>query len=104
MNEVDVEYEDKFFPWFGVFDYETLLTSVDTKHGEKIQWCPEHVPVSISASSNLSGYDKAKFFVNENPNFLLGIKEIIFLKYAWKQRDSYSRNGKLYLNVCRKSF
>ena len=73
MEEVGiyVEEEERFFPWFMVFDFESLLIKDEIKTTEKLTWTHKHVPISVSVCSNVNGFDKAKCFVDVDSDRLL---------------------------------
>ena len=45
-----------FFPWFIVYDFESLLLPVNTTQ-QTIHWKTKHHPIRVSVCSNVTGYD-----------------------------------------------
>ena len=66
-----VKEEDRFFPWFAVFDFESLLITRREQNSEKLVWSSEHKPISVSISSNILGFVKPNCIVNSNLDILL---------------------------------
>ena len=66
-----VEHEERFFPYFMVFDFESLLIKEEIQTSEKLRWTHKHVPISVSICSNVVGFTEAKCFVDVDTDRLL---------------------------------
>lgn len=55
MVKIVVPTEVQFYPWFAVFDFESIKEITDD-HKEKLHWTAKHIPVSFSVSSNAPGF------------------------------------------------
>ena len=59
-----VAEQDRFFPWFAVFDLEAMLLNHSDEAGTgKLKWTHTHQPVSFSVSANVEGFREAQCFV-----------------------------------------
>ena len=58
----NLEYYDKFVVW----DMEAVLMKKEISTTDKLKWVSQHVPVSVSIASNVTNYEEAVCFVNEN--------------------------------------
>ena len=45
---IKVPNEDRYYPWFTVFDCKRVLKKLENDKTEKVEWTHEHVPVSVS--------------------------------------------------------
>ena len=86
------DIKDKFYPHFIVFDFESILKKVQQKVSDKIMIIQSHRPISVSACSNVDGYDKAICFVNSDINDLL--KDMINHKLEISKRANENRRKK----------
>ncbi len=68
---IRVPERDRTFPWFAVFDFESILQKVDGDGTEKLQWTHKHLPISVSVCSNVPGYTTPRCFVNADMDELL---------------------------------
>ena len=59
---IDIPQDLRNFPYRATFDIECLLKSTD-QSTEKIDYCSEHVLVSVSVCSNVDGFLEPKCFV-----------------------------------------
>lgn len=66
---INVPVVDRFFPWFGTFDCESVLKGCDDR-SDKLQWIARHEMVSVSLSSNIDGYRTPKCFVDTDQSKL----------------------------------
>jgi hypothetical protein len=66
-----VEHEERIFPYFMVFDFESLLLKEEIKTSEKLTWTHKHVPISVSICSNVNGFSEAKCWVDVDTDRLL---------------------------------
>ena len=65
---IHIAEEERFFPWFAVFDYESYLKPVQsTINDSKLKWNAQHVPVSASVSSNIPKYKDAHCIIERKP-------------------------------------
>ena len=69
-DEMERLGERPFFPWFIVYDFESLLIPVD-EHQQTIHWKTKHQPVSVSVCSNIPCYIESKCFVQKDLKTLL---------------------------------
>ena len=62
----------QFFPWFAVYDFESVLKPVHQNNEEaNTQYITEHIPVSVSISSNVEGFTDPHCIINEDPDDLV---------------------------------
>ncbi|XP_033729711.1 uncharacterized protein LOC117318893 [Pecten maximus] len=66
-----VPQEDRFYPWFAVYDFEALLQQTDETDSGKLQWTMEHVPISVSVCSNVLGFEEAVCLANPDTGELV---------------------------------
>jgi hypothetical protein len=69
---IDVPEDERIFPWFAVFDFESMLVRLENESGEKLEWTHHHRPISVSVCSNVPGHTKPVCFVNSDQDELLG--------------------------------
>jgi hypothetical protein len=73
LAEVDVHVDRDLreFPWFAVYDMESMLLKVEERSsGGKLAWTHKHQPVSASVCSDVPCYETEKFFFNSDPDTL----------------------------------
>ena len=64
--------EDRYFEYFGVFDFESYLKRINCEESaEKTRLTQEHCPISVSVCSNVPGYEKPHCIVNPNAEQLI---------------------------------
>ena len=80
---ISVQDELQYFPWFAVYDFESVLVKNDSLHSAieeddtsqnnlpNTQWTATHIPVCVSVSSNVEGYTESKSFVDEDSDNLV---------------------------------
>lgn len=69
-----VPAHDRVYEWFIVFDFEAILRpESDIPRDRKLQWQAQHVPISVSVSSNLEHYKEPICFVEEDPDRLIQV-------------------------------
>ena len=67
----DIPAEDRFFPWFAVFDFEAMLEKIREEPTEKLLWNQKHCPVSVSLCSNVDPFESPVCFIDSNLDNLL---------------------------------
>ncbi len=67
---IDVQQKDRYFPYFAVYDFESILEKIADSDG-KLQFTHRHIPVSVSICSNLPGLQQAQCFVDRDLDSLL---------------------------------
>ncbi len=80
-----VDPEDRFCQHFCCFDMESYLEKIEGDCTQKLEWLEKHMPISVSLSSNLPGYEKGRCIINENPDEL--VQEMV--EYLLQIRDKY---------------
>ena len=68
---VVVPEDERTFPWFAVFDFESMLVKLENDATEKLEWTHEHVPISVSVCSNVPGHTEPRCFVDVDTDVLL---------------------------------
>ena len=70
--DIETKCDEQYFDYFITYDFESLLIkkSSETEPG-KLKWISEHVPISVSISSNVPGYTDAKCIVNSDRALLI---------------------------------
>ncbi len=67
---IKVKPDDRYFPYFAVFDFESMLQEMPDSTG-KLQFTHQHVPVSVSVCSNLPDHDQAQCIIHRDLDSLL---------------------------------
>ena len=70
MNII-VDEENRFFPFFIVFDFEAMLENVNIQPSEKLCIEKLHRPISVSVCSNVNGYEDEYFILNDDADVLV---------------------------------
>ena len=69
---INVKAENRYFPWFAVFDLESILVPVEhTSGNSNRQLNYSHQPVCVCICSNVPGFEKERFILNQNIDNLL---------------------------------
>ena len=81
---LEVESELQYFPWFAVYDFESVLKPTNThinmgdnenhvhhNANDNTKWVTSHIPVAVSISSNVEGYTEPNCIVNDDPDKLV---------------------------------
>ena len=76
---VVVQPELQLYPWFAVYDFESVLkpteqkqTSNDTSNiQDSTIWTTSHIPVAVSIASNVDGYIEPRCIVEDDPENLV---------------------------------
>lgn len=63
---IEVPEEEQFYPWFAVYDFESILEKVSNDRTPKMEWITKHVPISFAVSSNVLGFTSPHCVVNED--------------------------------------
>ena len=66
-----VPEQERFFPYFIVFDCEAMLEKVRIQTSEKLVWTQKHTPISVSVCSNVPTFSEAKCFICSDLDILL---------------------------------
>ena len=70
--DIIVPIEERLYPWFIVYDFEAILSPVTEEQPTPcLKWLRKHEPISVSVASNVTGFEKAKCFVNSDPKGLI---------------------------------
>ena len=67
-----VPQADRTYPWFAVYDFESILEKIDESNTNKLHWDRKHRPISVSVSSNVSKFTDTVCFVESDLDTLLG--------------------------------
>ena len=67
-----VPQSEQIFPWFAVYDFESILQKIEERNSLKLQWDRKHQPISVSISSNVSKFTETVCFVESDLDILLG--------------------------------
>ncbi len=69
---ISVPEKDQFYHWFLVFDFESLLIQTNkTSTTGRTEYISEHIPVSVSLCSNVTGFKEPHFILSEDPKHLV---------------------------------
>ena len=70
---ITVPSELQYFPWFAVYDFESVLKPVLVQdiNTANTQITTEHIPVCVSISSNVPGYTEPHCIIDEDPDDLV---------------------------------
>ena len=63
---IHVPEKDRYYPWFAVFDCESLLQKIENDRTQKVEWTHQHIPVSVSICSNVPAHTQPVCFVHSN--------------------------------------
>ena len=67
-----VDKELQFYPYFAVYDFESVLRdSPQTGEETQTKWITEHIPVCVSVSSNVPGYENPHCIIQPDPDILV---------------------------------
>ena len=71
---IDIPRDWDFFPHFATFDFECFMVPTSAESGgHKLQWTFDHIPLSVSICSNVSGYTDPVCFVSQgDPKAMVG--------------------------------
>ena len=71
--EIFVEEKDRFYPWFCVYDFESILRRLDEADSptEKLTWLEKHLPVSVSLCSNVENFKESFCIVEPDEDKLV---------------------------------
>ena len=73
--------EDRFFPWFAVYDFEAMLMDHENPDATgKLKWTHTHQPVSFSVSANVEGFRVPQCFVELEKDNLMSIRQDVMVK------------------------
>ncbi len=70
LLDIHVDSSDRYFPYFAVYDFESVLSKMD-ESTEKLKFTHRHIPISVSVCSNLPGFEQASCFVDSDLDALL---------------------------------
>ena len=63
---IHIKEEDRFYPWFIVYDFEAILEKVEQSVGVATQLTNKHIPISVGVCSNFKEYRTPKCIMNAN--------------------------------------
>ena len=66
-----VPANERIFPWFLLFDFKVMLSSMQDQTSEKLTWTAEHLPISVSICSNVEGFKSPHCIVDPDTNSLV---------------------------------
>ena len=66
-----VPANERIFPWFLLFDFKVMLSSMQDQTSEKLTWTAEHLPISVSICSNVEGFKSPQCIVDPDTNSLV---------------------------------
>ena len=71
---IDIPRDWDFFPHFATFGFECFMVPTSAESGgHKLQWTFDHIPLSVSICSNVSGYKDPVCFVSQgDPKAMVG--------------------------------
>jgi hypothetical protein len=68
---ISVPNENRYYPYFGVYDFEAILTKVEERSTEKSVYTQRHDVISVSINSNIPGHNVDKCIINPDLETLL---------------------------------
>lgn len=74
-----VPEDERTYPWFAVFDFESMLIRLEGDATDKLEWTHRHDPISVSICSNVPGFGEPRCIVNADMDALL--KEMVDVLY-----------------------
>ena len=69
--DIVVAKEHRKYPYFSVFDMESLLQKITERTSAKLCFTQRHIPISVSINSNVPGYEEPHHVVDSNLDVLL---------------------------------
>ena len=69
--DVYIREDDRTFPWFICYEFEALLTQVNERATDMLEWNQKHEPVSVSVCSNMEGFTDPVCIVDGNQDELV---------------------------------
>ena len=69
--DVYIREEDRTFPWFICYDFEALLTQVNERATDMLEWNQKHEAISVSVCSNVEGFTDPVCIVDGNHDVLV---------------------------------
>ena len=91
LNHLDVSTQQRTYPWFIVYDFESIQPPADTQTAGKIERQREHHPISVSMCSNFPQFQDPKCFVKsrkENPQKLTQLSSRSHLRHLVGKRTA----------------
>ncbi|KAJ8317503.1 hypothetical protein KUTeg_005407, partial [Tegillarca granosa] len=91
--------EERTFPWFICFDFESILENVELQQSPNLQWKRKHVPISVSICSNVPEHTEPLWVINSNQDYLVKtmvdkmfeitskVKTLAEDKWGWVERE-----------------
>ena len=70
-NGIHIPKQKRLFPWFIVYDFEAMLIPIQGEGSVKLAWTAKHVPISVSISSNVDGYNFPHCIVDADMDHLV---------------------------------
>ena len=86
----------RYYKHFVVWDMEAMLQKINQRTSDKLQWISRHVPVSVSITSNVQGFESPRCFVETSTSTLI-LKMMTYIKRI--SFDAYSKLKKDYSDI-----
>ncbi|KAJ8310173.1 hypothetical protein KUTeg_012038 [Tegillarca granosa] len=92
---ITVPLEERNFPWFICYDFESILENVELQQTTNLQWTRKHVPISVSICSNVPEHTEPMCIIDSNQNQLVksmvekmvdiavNVKKLAIDKWSW---------------------
>ena len=94
---IDIENHNKFFDHFIVYDFETILSKIEIKKTNHLNYTNKHIPVSFSIFSNIEGFNVEPIHkVNNDPKVLI---ELFVSNLREIAEKSHEMNVQKYINI-----
>ncbi|MEW8548485.1 MAG: hypothetical protein AB2693_33700, partial [Candidatus Thiodiazotropha sp.] len=71
LRDLEIQVTDQNYPWFIVYDFESIQPRVESSGTGKIEFQTKHLPISVSVCSNVPPYTKPKCFINPDSEQLI---------------------------------
>ena len=69
---ISVPVSERYFDYFTVFDFESMLYKIKYQNTPKLSWETKHVPISVSVCSNIPDHTTPCFMIDTDLDKLLG--------------------------------
>ena len=69
--EINISRNQKYFPYYIVWDMEAMLQKIQSSTQDKLKWLTKHIPISISIASNVAGFEEPTCIVEMNGKSLI---------------------------------
>ena len=71
LMEAGIECKNDHYPWFIVYDFESIQPQIESTGDSKTEYLREHIPVSVSVCSNVLDFTEPRCFINRDPDQLV---------------------------------